>query len=205
MSQRRSEESERGKAIVDADVENLYGKDYWDRLFLNRTVDIGHEKNIERFMDTFKRPALLDVGSGDGRNAFFFALNGFDVTCFDYSETGLEKIDRRAARDSLRIKTEWHDIEREDLARGSGFDTICLVHFPPKDATLRKLRGLLRPDGIVFLYTFIIDAMEKDTPKYGVGLSEKEITAMENAWDVVRKERFLDGRGEQIGLSLRNR
>jgi len=194
-----------GKASVGDDGKSLYGKDYWNRLFANRAEDIGHERNIERFMDTFRRPALLDVGSGDGRNAFFFVRNGFDVTCFDYSEAGLEKIDRRSARDSLRIKTELHDVEREDLALGPGFDTICLIHFPPKDATLRKLRGLLRPDGVLFVYTFIIDAMDKATPKYGVGLSEKEISSIESAWDVVRKERFLDDRGEQIGLAIRSR
>ena len=34
---------------------------------------------------------LLDIGCGEGRDAVFFARNGFEVTAFDVAEAGLEK------------------------------------------------------------------------------------------------------------------
>ncbi|MFB3891238.1 MAG: class I SAM-dependent methyltransferase [Phycisphaerae bacterium] len=32
---------------------------------------------------------LLDIGCGEGRNAVFFARNGYDVTAFDLSPAGV--------------------------------------------------------------------------------------------------------------------
>ena len=32
---------------------------------------------------------LLDIGCGEGRNAVFFARNGYNVTAFDISEKGI--------------------------------------------------------------------------------------------------------------------
>lgn len=39
-----------------------------------------------------ERPVrLLDIGCGEGRNAIFFARNGYQVTAFDLSPVGIEK------------------------------------------------------------------------------------------------------------------
>ena len=34
---------------------------------------------------------LLDIGCGEGRNAVFFAKNGYEVSAFDLSAKGVEK------------------------------------------------------------------------------------------------------------------
>ena len=39
---------------------------------------------------------LLDIGCGEGRNASFFARNGYEVDAFDISEKGVEKAARLA-------------------------------------------------------------------------------------------------------------
>lgn len=49
---------------------------------------------ILRAMPPNKRLRLLDIGCGEGKDAVFFARNGYDVTAFDVSEAGIEKTKR---------------------------------------------------------------------------------------------------------------
>ncbi len=39
---------------------------------------------------------LLEVGCGEGKDAVFFARNGYQVTAFDVTESGIEKARRLA-------------------------------------------------------------------------------------------------------------
>ncbi|WP_286119110.1 class I SAM-dependent methyltransferase [Thermoactinomyces sp. DSM 45891] len=55
-------------------------------------------KNIYRYRKEkgLTQEKLLDIGCGEGRNAVFFARNGYDVTAFDISDAGIEKTKRLA-------------------------------------------------------------------------------------------------------------
>jgi tellurite methyltransferase len=44
-----------------------------------------------------KDATLLDIGCGEGRNAVFFARNGYKVTAFDLSPKGVEKTKKMAS------------------------------------------------------------------------------------------------------------
>ncbi len=56
------------------------------------------------------RPRLLDLGCGEGRNAIFFAQQGYDVTGMDLSLPGLEKLSRWAVHEGLAMQTVHADI-----------------------------------------------------------------------------------------------
>ena len=53
---------------------------------------------------------LLCLGEGEGRNAIFFAKNGFEVSAIDASDLGLEKLQNRAVEEKLDIKTVCMDL-----------------------------------------------------------------------------------------------
>lgn len=53
---------------------------------------------------------MLCLGEGEGRNAIFFAKNGFDVTAIDASDLGLKKLENRAIEEKLSIKTVCMDL-----------------------------------------------------------------------------------------------
>jgi tellurite methyltransferase len=53
---------------------------------------------------------LLDIGCGEGRNAVFFARNGYRVSAFDLSEQGVKKTQQLAARAGVTV-----DVFRADL------------------------------------------------------------------------------------------
>ena len=63
---------------------------------------------------------LLCLGEGEGRNAIFFAKNGFEVSAIDASNLGLEKLQNRAIEEKLDIKTvcmdlnDWIVLEKYD-------------------------------------------------------------------------------------------
>jgi tellurite methyltransferase len=46
---------------------------------------------------------LLDVGCGEGRNAVFFARNGYNVHAFDLSEAGVRKAEQLARRAGVTL------------------------------------------------------------------------------------------------------
>ena len=53
---------------------------------------------------------LLDIGCGEGRNAVFFARNGYQVTAFDVSVTGVEKTRRLASEAGVQVDVFTSDI-----------------------------------------------------------------------------------------------
>ena len=77
---------------------------------------------------------LLDIGCGEGRNAVFFARNGYDVTAFDMSEKGLEKTKMLASKSSVKIEVFNANIKEFRLSEN--FDilfSIGVLHYIPKE------------------------------------------------------------------------
>ena len=68
---------------------------------------------------------LLCLGEGEGRNAIFFAKNGFEVMAIDASNLGLEKLENRAKKENLNIKTicmdlnHWQTNDKYDVIMAS--------------------------------------------------------------------------------------
>lgn len=97
--------------------------------------------------------AVLDVGAGSGRDAAWFAANGYDVIAVDSSEAMLAQARQR--HPSARVT--WLPDSLPDLAKVRrlclSFDLILLsavwMHIAPADRerSLRKLATLLAPKG----------------------------------------------------------
>lgn len=92
---------------------------------------------IMKLMPPDKPLKLLDIGCGEGRNAVFFARNGYDVTAFDSSPKGVEKTQRYADETSAPINVFPADINKFRLKEK--FDIIFstgALHYIPQE--LRK-------------------------------------------------------------------
>jgi tellurite methyltransferase len=55
---------------------------------------------------------LLDIGCGEGRNAVFFARNGYEVHAFDISSKGLEKAEQLARQVGVSISLFQADLNQ---------------------------------------------------------------------------------------------
>ncbi|ACL19027.1 transcriptional regulator, XRE family [Desulfitobacterium hafniense DCB-2] len=68
------------------------------------------------------RLKLLDIGCGEGKDAVFFARNGYDVTAFDISDAGIEKTKRLADNAGIQVKVFKADIL--DYRLDTNFDIL---------------------------------------------------------------------------------
>lgn len=78
---------------------------------------------------------LLDIGCGEGRNAVFFARNGYQVTAFDTSPRGIEKTEQLAADAGVPIDAFVADINEFPLTESFDvlFSTGVLRYVPPEE------------------------------------------------------------------------
>jgi tellurite methyltransferase len=85
-------------------------------------------------MPPTRRLKLLDIGCGEGRNAVFFAHNGYEVTAFDLAQSGVDKTKRLAERVAVHVEVFRADINEYRLAET--FDilfSVGVLHYVPKE------------------------------------------------------------------------
>jgi SAM-dependent methyltransferase len=101
----------------------------------------------------------LDAGMGQGRNAVFLALKGWEVTGFDISDAGLAVARKNAGKAGVQITTVQKSEKDFDYGT-SRWDLILLsyVPFPIEDRTyVDRLYGAVRPGGLIVVESFASD------------------------------------------------
>jgi tellurite methyltransferase len=114
---------------------------------------------ILQAMPPVRHLKLLDIGCGEGKDAVFFARNGYDVTAFDVSDAGIEKTKRLAAQAGVHVKVFKADIQ--DYRLDSRFDIIfssgVLHYIKPEFRTeiLDNYKQFTNENGIHVLNVFV--------------------------------------------------
>ena len=88
-------------------------KEFWNGKFSKADYFYGTKPNefLASKIELFKNhKKLLCLGEGEGRNAIFFAQNGFEVSAIDASDVGLSKLDLKSKEENLEIKTFCMDL-----------------------------------------------------------------------------------------------
>jgi tellurite methyltransferase len=82
-----------------------------------------------------KGKRLLDMGCGEGRNAIFFAKNGYEVSAFDLSQIAVEKTRKLAKEADVDIKVFQEDIRTFRITEEYQiiFSTGTLQYIPQED------------------------------------------------------------------------
>src|SRR5262249_38616181 len=128
----------------------------WDEKFASRGSDLlPAEPFLLRNAHLLKPGSLLDFACGDGRNAIPLAINGFAVTCVDFSAVALGRLRRFAEQARLSVRLVEMDLEAQDsfLTLGS-FDNIVVSHFMPPALFWAEVHQLLTPGGNLIFCTF---------------------------------------------------
>lgn len=106
-----------------------------------------------------KPGTALDAGMGQGRNALFLAKNGWEVTGFDISETGLAAARSSAEKSGLHITTVKASYDAFDFG-SEKWDLIVLAFaWAPvsEPEFVRRLNVSLRKGGKIVFEHFIRD------------------------------------------------
>jgi 2-polyprenyl-3-methyl-5-hydroxy-6-metoxy-1,4-benzoquinol methylase len=153
-----------------------------------------------RFVQQLSAPVALDVACGRGRNSFFLAENGFQVTAIDISDTGLSILSQEAKSRNLAIKTIEADLDLmpESLA-GCRFNTIIIINYRPATLLLHKLPGLLYPDGTLLWCSFNEKQSQISAFPPGLALHPEEFTHFFDGLELIDYSRFAEESGERDG------
>lgn len=114
---------------------------------------------------------VLDLGSGEGRNALFLAHRGFDVTAVDISPEAIANLTRYAARAGLQDKLRGTAADIASLPIDGPFENIIstfTLHFLPEEAyapVLDRIMNATAEGGVN-----VIEDFTRDGPLYKAGV-----------------------------------
>lgn len=116
----------------------IYEKEYkTDDYYWGTAPNSACYQVLQSFPPT-RRLRLLDIGCGEGKDAVFFARNGYDVTAFDVSDAGIEKVKRLADQAGVHVNVFKADIQ--DYRLTTSFDVLY------SSGVLHYIRPELRQD-----------------------------------------------------------
>jgi len=130
----------------------------------------------------------LDAGMGQGRNAVFLAIKGWDVTGFDVSEEGLEIARRNAAYAGVKVNAIQASNRSFDYGTAQ-WDLVVITYepFPVSDESyIQRLRNGLRPGGLLVIESFASDATSRD--RRPVDIDPAELSRAVSSFVVLRFE-----------------
>lgn len=139
--------------------------------FFNKTPASSFGKPVEsviRSAECIPPGTVLDLGSGDGRNALYLAQQGFTVTAVDLSEAGIAKLQGFAKARGLNIETQIADAATYVIDKEYNlFLVVLLFQFLNEEAALRLLRDMKEhtpPGGahVIHLFTSSGDRPQLD-------------------------------------------
>ena len=102
---------------------------------------------------------VLDIGCGEGKDAVFMAQQGYDVTAFDLTESGIRKTLRLAAERGTALKAYTADIN--DFETDETFDIIYstgTIQYLAEEnipAFFEKISRLTNPHGLHYFNVFV--------------------------------------------------
>lgn len=98
----------------------------------------------------------LDVSTGQGRNAVFLAIKGWDVTAVDISDEGLTIAERNAKRAGVQIRTVLQSNDTFDFGTAA-WDLIVLTYVPvplTSPTYVQRITDALRSRGLLVVESF---------------------------------------------------
>ncbi len=128
----------------------------WNQKFSGRHGELNEpESFVVQTAGLLCPGSVLDLASGDGRNAVYLAANGFSVTAVDISDVALKRLAQVAENRQLTIQSRQMDLDHsEELGALGAFDNLLACHYKPAPDLLARFPLLVRPGGMVILCVF---------------------------------------------------
>jgi len=143
----------------------------WDERYSESGFAFGTKPNDflkAEFARIPKGGRVLCLAEGEGRNAVFLAMQGYQITAVDQSSVGLEKAEKLAAEQKVTLSTIVADLADYDLGVNQ-WDGIVSIFAHVPVALREKLHsqvvGSLKSNGIFILESYTLRHLELE----GVG------------------------------------
>lgn len=143
-------------------------KDFWNSRYAAKDYAYGEEPNqfFKQELLNLKAKSILLPAEGEGRNAVFAAENGWEVTAFDFSNSGKLKALELAKKRNTIINYVIADFQNF-TAPPESFDCLAFtfVHIPPLKRSIyhKKMLEFLKPGGTLILEGFSKEQIHRDS------------------------------------------
>lgn len=139
---------------------------FWEARYAQRLVYGTEPTSVaRRLVEVFRTHGvrtILEAGCGSGRDALFYAREGFEVTGTEISENALRWARERAQAEGLRITSLHDDLTETKLPRDS-FDAAVAIHLihlhlaPVRQTLVNQLWRLTRDGGLIAMANYSIN------------------------------------------------
>lgn len=134
-------------------------KEYWDHRYSHEDYAYGTKPNefFKTQIDKLTPGKILLPAEGEGRNAVYAALKGWEVYAFDFSEEGKKKAQKLADRAGVKIYYSISTIEDIEYSENF-FDVIAIIfaHLPENKRRMfhQKMQKYVKNEGLIILEGF---------------------------------------------------
>ena len=133
--------------------------EFWDARYGDSEYAYGTQPNVyfKSFIDSNSPGRILLPGEGEGRNAVYAALKGWEVFAVDQSQAGMDKAKKLAEINNVNINYLVKELSsfEQDI---DSYDIIALIflHLPPqiREQIHHKLIRFLKPGGLLLIEAF---------------------------------------------------
>ena len=157
-------------------------EDIWNQRYAQEEYVYGVNPNefYKEELSKLQPGKILFPAEGEGRNAVYAAIKGWDVVAFDSSEEAKKKAEKLAEKNNVRLNYQTASIEEFEYDENS-FDAIVLiyVHTMNREQNHQKLLRMLKPGGVIILEGFSKEQLMNNSggPRNSeMLLSEEELT-----------------------------
>ena len=177
----------------------------WDERFGKKGFALGKEANpfLKKHLSFLPKGKVLDIATGEGRNAIFLAQNGFDVDAVDISRKGLRKAQKLAKEVGVKIHTLCADLDTYPIKQRD-YDLITNFYFLKRSLIPKIKRGLKKGGRIVF-ETYILEHRNLGTsgPKQAkYFLKPNELLKLFNGFRILQyREGIFRERGKKKAIA----
>ena len=135
-------------------------KTFWNERFGEPGFMYGDQPNdFLKAQSFFLKPGgrILCLAEGEGRNAVYLATQGFDVTCVDFSESGLKKTQQLSDTHGVSVCTECADLSHYEIEQDA-WDGIVMIfgHFNEdlRASLYQRIRKGLKRGGTLLMEVY---------------------------------------------------
>lgn len=134
---------------------------HWDEAYRKTKCLWGERPDwvLEAYVSLLPKGEVLDIGIGEGRNAFFLASEGFNVIGYDISETAVKRCLQKAKNLGLNVKAFAQDARKIKIPKNHYALIVCAwtLNFFTKtesEKILSRICNGVKKNGFVYLSVF---------------------------------------------------
>ena len=131
----------------------------------------------------------IDLGCGQGRNALYLSLKGFDVAASDYNPGGMGTVEAIAEAEGLQVRMQVYDMNQAAINESYDFMVATVVFMflqaQRVPEIIANMQAQTNPGG----YNLIVSAMDtEDHPchmPFSFTFKENELRQYYQDWDLI--------------------